>query len=104
VYAGRPVRCRQFECALFQSVESGRTGLPAALRIVRQAAQRAEKVRRLLRELGDERETLALSLRFQRTRRRIESAPVDGDTAEIYGRLTLALHDLHVTLRGHFYP
>jgi hypothetical protein len=104
VYAHRPVRCRDFDCALLQSLAMGGTEAPAALRVVRQARERAEKVRRLLRELGDTDELVALSLRFRRTQRRLESLQWADDTAEIFGQLTLAVHDLNLMLRRHFYP
>jgi len=104
VYAARPVRCRDFDCALLQLVAAGGTKAPAALRVIRQTRERAEKVRRLLRQLGDTAEAVALSLRFQRTQRRLESLQWADDTAEIFGQLTLAVHDLNLMLRRHFYP
>ena len=104
IYADRPARCRDFDCALLQSVGAGKTEAEAALRIIRRTRARAEKVRRLFRELGDADESVALSLRFRRTRRRLESLQLDDDTAEIFGQLTLAVHDLNLALRQHFYP
>lgn len=104
IYADRPMRCRDFECALLQSVARGTTETPAALRVVRSTREGADKVRRLLRELGDHDEHTALSLRFQRTHRRLESLQLDDDTAEIFGQLTLAVHDLNLRLHRHFYP
>src|SRR4051812_3594263 len=67
IYAERPSRCRQFECALLQSVANRETEVDDALRVIRDARRRSEKVRALLRESGDNDETLALSLRFKRT-------------------------------------
>ena len=104
VYADRPLRCRQFECALFKSVASGETEVAVALRVIRDARKRAEKVSSLLRELGDGEESLALSLRFKRAKRRFESSEVDDITAEIFSRLTLAVHDLNLLLHEKFYP
>src|SRR5262249_36630704 len=89
IYADRPTRCRQFECALLQSVGAGKAEVSAALRTIRLARERAEKVRGLLQELGDAEETLALSLRFKRTKRRFEASRPDDATAEVFGRLTL---------------
>src|SRR5215470_7725839 len=51
VYADRPNYCRRFECLLLKDVHAGRLGREAALRIIRTAKQRAEKVRRLLRDM-----------------------------------------------------
>jgi hypothetical protein len=104
IYADRPARCRQFECALLKAVQAGVTEPSAALRAIRDARQRAERVRCLLRDLGDVDETLALSLRFKRTKKRFESSPPDDDTAEVFGQLTLAVHDLNLLLREKFYP
>lgn len=104
IYAERPTRCRDFECALFKSVAAGETELPAALRTVRTTRQRAAKVRGLLVALGDTDESLALSLRFKRARRRMESAAVDDTTAETYADLTMAVHHLNLSLAQNFYP
>jgi uncharacterized protein len=103
IYAERPARCRQFECLLFQSVARGEVEISSALRTVRTAHRRAEKVRGLLRELGEENETLALSLRFQKTQRRLERDLPDEETASSYADLTLAVHDLNLLLREKFY-
>jgi len=103
IYKERPARCLQFECALFKSVAAGDTTVPAALRTIRIARQRAEKVRSLLRALGDTNEQLALSLRFKQLRRRIESGPPDEATAETYADLTLAVQDLNHLLARSFY-
>lgn len=104
LYADRPARCREFECALLKSVAAGETGMPAALRAIRETQKRAEKVRRLLRASGDFEESLGLSLRFQRTQRRLESAGISEAAADTYGELTLAVHDLNLVLRAKFYP
>jgi Fe-S-cluster containining protein len=104
IYADRPVRCRQFECALLKSVAEGEMETPKALRVIRDTQKRAEKVKRLLRELGDDEEWRALSLRFKRMQRRFESSVVDEETADKFGELTLAVHDLNLALRARFYP
>ena len=104
IYAERPVRCHQFECALFQAVSRGDMGIPAALRLIRTALGHAEKVRRLLRSLGDDDEQLALSRRFQRTKRRLEKGLSNEETAGRYADLTLAVHELNLLLSREFYP
>ena len=103
-YEERPRRCREFECALLKKVLQEESELAAALRTVRIAQRRAEKVRQLLRELGDTDESLALSLRFRRTKRRIESGSASDTQVEIYADLTLAVHELNVVLSREFYP
>ena len=104
IYAERPARCREFECALFKSVAAGQTELAAALKTIRATLQRADQVRRLLRALGDTNEQLALSLRFKRTRRRLEAGGFDDASADAFGELTLAVHALNVLLSSRFYP
>ena len=104
VYAERPEYCRQFECVLFKSVQAGRTQTAEALRIIATARDRAEKVRRLLRALGDTDERVALSLRFRRTTTRLNAMDLTDETAEVYGQLTLAVHDLNLLIGDAFYP
>jgi hypothetical protein len=104
IYSDRPKYCREFECLLLKSVKSGRTDTPAALRIIRNARQRVDKVKRLLRDLGNSEEDLALSKRFRKVKRQVESAALNENTAEKFGELTLAVHDLNVLLSEAFYP
>jgi hypothetical protein len=104
IYPERPKYCREFECLLLQSRQAGRTDPPGALRLLRTARQRVDKVRRLLRDLGDTEEQTALAARFRRTARRVEKAGFDELTADTYAQLTLAVHDLNFLLSGAFYP
>lgn len=104
IYGEHPARCRDFECALLKSVAAGDTNAEAALRAIREAKARAQKVVRLLRELGDHDEQIALSLRFKRVKRRLEKSSFDVAQAERFGELTLAVHDLNLVLRRDFYP
>ena len=104
IYDDRPKYCREFECLTLKRVNAGRLGLTEAQRIIREARRRADNVRRLLLELGDKDERTALSLRFQRMTKRVESHPADDETADTYSRLTLAVHDLNLLLAQAFYP
>ncbi len=109
VYADRPLRCRDFECALFQAVAAGTLAAPVALKTIRQTRQQADKVRQLLRELGDTGERLSLSRRFQRVKRHFDRGelPDDLDPETAYDRfadLSLAVHELDLKLRTKFYP
>jgi uncharacterized protein len=104
VYADRPEHCRAFECVLFKSVKAGRTEPAAALRIIRAARNRADKVRRLLRTLGDTDEHLPLSTRFRHVGKRLQEHDLDEETADTYAQLTLAAHDLNLLLGDAFYP
>jgi hypothetical protein len=103
IYSDRPKYCRQFECLLLKSVKAGDTSLPDASKVIRSALRRVKKVKRLLQELGDSDEQLALSHRFRRMQRFLENSPLDGDTAAKFGDLTLAVHDLNVLLSESFY-
>jgi len=104
IYADRPKYCREFECLLLKNVNAGKMEPDAALKVIRTARRRVEMVRRLLRELGDADEHVALSLRFRRMQRRMESSGLDEEHADRFGELTLAVHDLNVLLSGAFYP
>lgn len=109
VYVDRPARCRQFECAVFKAVASGEVEPPAALKTIRQTRQMAEKVRRLLRELGDAGEDIALAKRFKRLKRKFDAGELpeglDAETAyDRFAELSLAVHELDLRLRAKFYP
>lgn len=104
IYADRPTYCRQFECLLLKSVMAGRTEIPAARRVIRTARERAEKVRHLLQKLGDRNEVMPLSARFRRVAKRINDADIGEETGDLFGELTLAVHDLNVLLSEAFYP
>lgn len=104
IYTMRPRHCRDFECALLESVHGGWTTVDSALRTIRTAKRQADKVRELLRQLGDADEQMALSLRFRRVKKRMESSDLDEETADIFGQLTLAVHELNVLLSEAFYP
>ena len=104
VYADRPIYCRQFECLLLKHVKSGNLSAERALGIIRDARQRAEKVRRLLRALGNEDVNVALSARFRATTAALNRAKLGEDTAALYGELTLAVHDLNCLMSDAFYP
>jgi uncharacterized protein len=104
IYPDRPQYCHEFECALLKSVKSGRTQPEAALRIIRTARERAEKVRCLVGALGDKDEQLPLSTRFRQTGKRLEQHELGDKQAKLYAELTLAVHDLNLMLADEFYP
>ncbi len=105
IYSERPQYCREFECVLFKSVNAGRMQPEAALRVIRTAKQRVDKVLELLALLGDNDEEIAVAARFRKLSQRMEKErPVDEQAAEMFGELTLAMHDLNVLLSDAFYP
>jgi hypothetical protein len=102
IYADRPKRCAMFECGLLKRVQSGEMPAPTALKRIADATKLAEKVRRLLRQLGDKDEQLALTKRYSR----VMSQPIDlgagEDTGEARGELMLAVNDLMHVLQREF--
>ncbi len=103
LYANRPWQCRVFECRTFKNATSGRIAFAAALRLVRPARRRADKIRRLLRELGDTDEHLGLGERFHRTSERLESGAADATAKAKYADLSLAVHRFKLQAHEHFY-
>ncbi len=104
IYSDRPRYCREFECLVFKTVKAGRLATGTVLDIIRAAQKRSQKVRDLLCALGETDEPTALGARFRRTVRRLENAKLDDATADLYGELTLAVHDLNLLLSQAFYP
>lgn len=104
IYSERPTYCRQFECLLLTNVATGKTSRAEASRIVSTARRRVKKINQLLRELGDADESVALSVRFRRIAKQMETGRFDSDAADRFGELTLATHDLNVLLSEAFYP
>lgn len=105
IYPERPRYCREFECALFKSVQNGKTSRKAAFDIIHTAAQQVDKVRGLLATLGEHNEMDGLAARYRRLARRMESAGAsDADGAGTFSELTLAMHDLNLLLSERFYP
>ena len=104
IYRDRPKYCRAFECLLLKQVNAGKIELSKALQIVRRARRRAEKVKRLLRTLGDSDEHIALNVRVRRMQNRLEREVFDTESAHLFGELTLAVHSLQLLLSEEFYP
>ena len=103
IYADRPRYCHEFECILLKNVMAARLSQDAALAIIRNAREKADMVRSLLRRLGDNDEQLALAARFRKMTKKFESEELTEETAELYGQLTLAVHDLNSLLSEAFY-
>ncbi len=103
VYAERPWQCRTFECQLLKEAKAGRTPFPAAAAVVKKTRQHADRVRRLLRRLGDTDEHRALGERFHRTSERLEAGQADAAARAIYADLSLAMHRLKLLAHERFY-
>ncbi|WP_438481168.1 YkgJ family cysteine cluster protein [Oleiharenicola lentus] len=103
VYADRPAQCRTFECRVFQDAKAERITPAVALQMVTQARRLVEKVRRLLRALGDADEHLSLSERFRQTQKRMETETTDLDAGLLFGKLGLAVHQLSLLTHDKFH-
>ncbi len=103
LYTDRPWQCRVFECRTFKDAKARRITFASALRIVKQARRRADNIRRLLRELGDNDEHRALGERFHRTSERMESTNADATAKAKYADLSLAVHHLKRQAFDRFY-
>lgn len=103
LYADRPWQCRAFECGVFKDAKAGRITFAAALRLVKQARRRADKARRLLRELGDTDEHRALGERFHRVSERLESDTHDAAAHGTFADLSLVMHHLKLQTLNRFY-
>jgi len=102
VYAERPVYCRAFECGLLKRVAAGGMEAEAALEKIAGAQQLAEKVRQLLRGLGDKDERLALTRRYAQVMREPVDLSGGEDAVELRGELMLAVKDLMQTFQRDF--
>ena len=102
IYADRPKRCQTFECGLLKRVQAGDLEGKLALKQIASTQKLVEKVRQLLRRLGDKDESLALTVRYTRTM----SAPIDlsagEENAGLRGELMLAVNDLMHVLQREF--
>jgi Fe-S-cluster containining protein len=101
IYHDRPKRCRLFECGLLKRVEAKEMTANAALKKISAAKQQAEKVRELLRSLGQREERMALTHRYAEAM----SAPIDlseEGSADRRGELMLAVNDLMTRLQRDF--
>jgi Fe-S-cluster containining protein len=103
VYADRPWQCRVFECGVLKNAKAGRVTFAAALRLVQKSRRLADKVRRLLRELGDTEEHRALGERFHRMSDRLEFGKTDADANAKFADLSLAMHHLKLQALNKFY-
>jgi Fe-S-cluster containining protein len=103
VYADRPSQCRVFECGVLKDAKAGRIPFASALRVVKQARGRADKMRRMLRELGDTDEHRGLGERFHRTSERLESGNTDEVANAKFADLSLMAHHFKLQAFKRFY-
>jgi Fe-S-cluster containining protein len=87
VYELRPARCRAFECRLLQRTRAGGISKTAAVRLIRAAKRKVERVSALLDALGEREVDQPLNRRCANVMRR----PLDlgGDAMELKRRAKL---------------
>jgi uncharacterized protein len=102
IYDDRPKRCATFECGLLKRVQSDEMSVSAALKRIADAKKLVEKVRQLLRRLGDEDGQLALTKRYGRMMSKPIDLSADEGTGEARGELMLAVNDLMHVLQHEF--
>lgn len=104
IYQARPTHCRTFECGVLKAVNEQRINSRTALRIINKTRGHAQSALAALHQFGDTDEHLPLAQRFRRTGRRLEAIGLDSSAAQIFGKLTLTMHDLSFLLNEAFYP
>ncbi len=103
LYADRPWQCRVFECGVLKDAKAGRISVAVALRLIKQVRRRADRARRLLRELGDTEEHRSLGERFHRMSERLESGDADAAANAKFADLSLEIHHLKLQTLDKFY-
>jgi len=102
IYADRPQHCQAFACGLLKRVQAGEMEADTALAKIVGAQRLAEKVRRLLRQLGNEDEQQALTRRYARVMRKPVDLSGPEEAVEGRGELMLAVNELMQALQGDF--
>ncbi|HEY5297096.1 MAG TPA: YkgJ family cysteine cluster protein [Verrucomicrobiae bacterium] len=102
IYAGRPARCRTFECRQLLGVRNGTIPTKNALRQIRAARKLVSKIEKLLGQLGFNDAKLPLKSRFEKCRNAVESEKIPAADLGILARLQLAFHRLNLLLAEKF--
>jgi uncharacterized protein len=102
IYPERPAYCRTFECGLLKSVQAGELEPKKALQTIAEARRRVKQVRRMLRQLGQTDEPLALIQRYAYAMRQPVDLSDPADAVESQGELMLAMENLMQTLQHDF--
>jgi Fe-S-cluster containining protein len=102
IYAGRPARCRKFECRQLLGVRGGTTTTPKALRQIRAARKQVVKIEKLLGRLGFNDATLPLKSRFEKCQRAAGLGKIPAAHLDRLARLQLAFHQLNLLLAEEF--
>jgi uncharacterized protein len=103
LYVDRPHQCRVFECGVFKKAKAGEIDFATALRLVKKTRRKADKVRQLLRKLGDNDEVCSLGERFHRMQCRMEATAPGPDALATFADLSLEVHRLKLLAQERFY-
>jgi uncharacterized protein len=103
IYPDQPKQCRDFECGVFKAARTGQIKAVSAQRQVKQARQRADEIRCLLRELGDTDEHRPMAERFRRTQTRLETGGGNDASGATFAALGLAVHHFNLLAHAKFY-
>lgn len=103
LYADRPRQCRIFECGVLKKAQAGEIDFATARRLVKKGQRQADRVRRLLLQLGDTDEQRSLGERFHRMQCRLEANPADTAALATFADLSLAVHRLKLLAHEQFY-
>lgn len=103
LYEERPRQCRVFECGVFKKARAGELDSAAALRLVRRGRRLADRVRLLLRRLGDTDEHRGLGERFFRMQCRMEERDPGASGLATFADLSFAVHRLKLLTHERFY-
>jgi Fe-S-cluster containining protein len=103
IYDDRPNRCGAFECRLLQRVQAGKATSAVALKAIADARHCADRVRALVRQLGENDERMPLSRRYSAIMSQpLDLAGGDDETVECRSELMLAVHKLTRILEREF--
>ena len=102
IYAGRPARCRKFECRQLLGVRAGTNPIPKALRQIQAARKLVGKIEKLLGQLGFNDVRLPLKRRFQKCHRAAGLGKIPAIDPGLLADLQLAFHQLNLLLAEKF--
>ena len=102
IYPHRPKCCRTFECRLLPRVQSGKITSDAALKSIAEARRDVDRVRELVRQLGQNDERMPLNRRYSAIMAQPLDPASDDETAERRSELMLAVHKLTRILERDF--
>lgn len=102
IYADRPARCRQFDCAIIQGLRLGNFPMETGAFLVRKTLRLLKRLEKQLCALGETDSAAPLQLRFQRVTRRLEAGGADSELVQLYGRLTIAWQQFSIRVHTLF--